>query len=170
MKNKNRLVFFAVLILIGGMACGLAWLRANQRLGRPGIKFAPIPGSVALKIELPEKVLDFASTNITEPEVVLDYLPKDTSYAERLYIAPDGFQVQGTIVLMGADRTSIHNADYCLGGQGFTGKEKFTDQISVAAPQAYQLPVARWNISGVFPQPDGQRAELHGVYIFWFVA
>jgi hypothetical protein len=47
-----------------------------------------------MKIDLPERVLDFTSTNVPEPEVVLGFLPKDTSYAERIYTAPDGFQVQ----------------------------------------------------------------------------
>jgi len=40
------------------------------------------------------------------------------SYAERHYSAPDGFDMTGTLVLMGADRTSIHKPDYCLPGQG----------------------------------------------------
>ena len=71
---------------------------------------------------------------------------------------------------MGADRTSIHNADYCLNGQGFTGREKFVKNISIEGPQPYVLPVAQWNVKGVFPQPDGQKAEVHGVYVFWFVA
>ena len=50
--------------------------------------------------------------------MVLGYLPSDSSYAERHYQSPDGFDVSGTVVLMGTDRTSIHNADYCLRGQG----------------------------------------------------
>jgi hypothetical protein len=120
-------------------------------------------------MDLPARVLDFTSTNIPEPQVVLSYLPQDTSYAERLYTAPDGFEVQGTIVLMGADRTSIHSADYCLTGQGFSGKEKSVVSIPVAG-QSYQLPVARWNVSGTFPTANGQKIEAHGVYVFWFVA
>ena len=69
---------------------------------------------------------------------------------------------------MGANRTSIHNADFCLGGQGFTGKEKLVANIPIDGAQP--LPVARWNIHGVFQQPDGQKADIHGVYVFWFVA
>ena len=63
-----------------------------------------------MKIELPESVLDFTSTNVPEPEVVLGYLPKDTSFADRYYLAPDGFWVNVTIILMG--RT----------GRAFTGR------------------------------------------------
>lgn len=170
MKNQQWLILSVSLVLIAGTACALVWLRANQKLGKPGVVATPIAGKVEMKIELPETAAGFTSTNVPEPEIVSGYLPKDTSYAERLYAAPDGFWVQATVVLMGADRTSIHNADYCLGGEGFTGREKSVVKIPINAAQPYSLPVAKWNVSGVFPEPGGQRAELHGVYVFWFVA
>jgi Protein of unknown function (DUF3485) len=170
MKNQKWIILSVALVLIAGTAVALTWLRANQKLGRPGIKAEAIPGSVMMKINLPERVLDFTSTNVPEPQVVLGYLPPDTSYAERLYIAPDGFWIQATIVLMGADRTSIHNADYCLGGTGFNDRKKSIADISIANPQAEQLPVSRWNLGGIFTQPDGQKIEQHGIYVFWFVA
>jgi len=170
MKNQKWIILLVALVLIAGTAGALTWLRANQKLGRPGIKAEAIPGSVMMKINLPERVLDFTSTNIPEPQVVVGYLPPDTSYAERIYIAPDGFWVQATIILMGADRTSIHNADFCLNGQGFTGRDKFIENIPIDGPQPYLLPVAKWNVSGVFQQPDRQKTERHGIYVFWFVA
>ncbi len=170
MKNQKWIALSVALVLIAGTAAALVWLRANQKLGKPGILATPIAGKVEMKIALPENAAGFTSTNVPEPEIVLGYLPSDTSYAERIYTAPDGFWVQATIVLMGADRTSIHNADYCLSGQGFTGKEKFVEHIPIAGAQPYSLPVARWNVSGVFQQSDGQKVELHGIYVFWFVA
>jgi hypothetical protein len=168
-KIQNWIVFFIALVVMAGTAGGLGWLKTHQKLGRPGIKGTPIPGSVQIKIDLPGRVLDFTSTNMPEPDVVVGYLPKDTSYAERIYTASDGFPVQAAIVLMGADRTSIHNAEYCLGGQGFTGKEKSVVTIPLAGEPAYQLSVAKWNVSGDFAQPDGQRIKRYGVYVFWFV-
>ena len=170
MRNQQWQPFCIALALIVVTAGVLSWSRANQRLGQPGIYATPVPGSVRMNINLPEQVLDFTSTNVPEPQVVLNYLPSDSSYAERIYIAPDGLQVSATIVLMGGDRTSIHNADYCLNGQGFSGREKFVENIPIGRPQPYLLPVARWNIKGVFPQPDGQSVEVHGIYVFWFVA
>ena len=170
MKPNRWLMFGIAFGLIAGTAGALSWSRANQKLGQPGILATPIPGNVMMKIDLPAQVLNYTSTNEPEPPVVLGYLPPDSSYAERIYLAPDGFWVQGTIVLMGADRTSIHNADYCLNGQGFTGREKFVKNIPIEGPQPYVLPVAQWNVKGVFPQADGQRVEVHGVYVFWFVA
>ena len=170
MKHQKWLVFFVALGLMAGTAGALTWLRANQKLGKPGIKAMAIPGSVMMKIELPERVLDFTSTNMPEPEVVVGYLPKDTSYAGRLYTAPDGLQINSTIILMGADRTSIHKPDYCLPGQGWSINEKTVVNIPVAGPQNYQLPVAKWIIGNVYQTPDGQKHEVSGLYVFWFVA
>jgi len=170
MKNQKWIILVVALILIAGTAGALTWLRSNQKLGRPGIKAEAIPGSVMMKINLPERVLDFTSTNMPEPQVVLGYLPPDTSYVESIYTAPDGFWVQATSILMGADRTSIHNAEYCLTGQGFSGLKKSVVAIPIAGPQPYQLPVARWDVSGDFQQPDGRKAKAFGVYVFWFVA
>jgi hypothetical protein len=170
MKNKKWILFSIALALMAGTAFALTWFRAHQKLGRPGIIAGKIPGSVMMKINLPEHVLDFSSTNMPEPQVVLNYLPPDTSYAERIYFAPDGFQAQGTIILMGADRTSIHKPEYCLPGQGWSINEKSVVNLPVAGWQNHQLPVAKWIVGNPFQSPDGQRHEVRGIYIFWFVA
>ena len=120
MKHQKWLILFVALALMAGTVGMLTHLRATQKLGRPGVKATPIPGSVMMKIDLPERVLDFTSTNVPEPEEVLGYLPKDTSFVARYYQAPDGFWTTAAIVLMGADRTSIHRPDYCLPGHGWT--------------------------------------------------
>ena len=170
MKSQKWLIFCIAFGLMAGTAGALSWSRAHQRLGQPGILATPIPGSVMMKIDLPEHVLDFSSTNVPEPEVVLGYLPPDSSYAERLYTAPGGPQVTATIVLMGGDRTSIHKPDYCLPGQGWTIRDKSVVNIPVAGAQNYELPVARWVISNSYATPDGQKQEVSGLYVFWFVA
>jgi Protein of unknown function (DUF3485) len=170
MKSQKWLIFCIAFGLMAGTAGALSWSRAHQRLGQPGILATPIPGSVMMKIDLPEHVLDFTSTNVPEPEVVLGYLPPDSSYAERLYTAPGGPQVTATIVLMGGDRTSIHKPDYCLPGQGWTIRDKSVVNIAVAGAQNYELPVARWVISNSYATPDGQKQEVSGLYVFWFVA
>ena len=170
MKNQKWILFFIALALMAGGAGLLMRLKTHPQLGSPGVQAAPIPGSLAMKIDLPEKILDFSSTNIPEPEVVLGYLPKDTSYAERHYKSADGFEVQATLVLMGADRTSIHNADYCLRGQGLNPDAKSVENISFGGAQPYEMPVSEWKVSGVFQQPGGQKIKVGGVYVFWFVA
>lgn len=169
MKNKWA-IFFIALFLITGTAAALAEFKTHQRLGKPGIKATPIPGRVAMKIELPENVPGFTSTNVPESDVELAYFPKDTSYARRCYQADaGGFPVYATIVMMGADRTSIHKPDYCLPGQGWTIAEKSVVNVPLTGAN-YDLPVAKWLISNSFRLPDGTQQTMHGLYVFWFVA
>ena len=170
MKYQKMLLVVVVAGLMAGTAGVLTWLRSNQRLGKPGIKATPIPGSVAMTLELPAQVLDFTSTNVPEPQVVLNYLPKDTSFAERLYQMPDGFVATATIILMGADRTSIHRPDYCLPGQGWTIDSKTAVNIPISGGHPYELPVMKWVIHNSIQTPDGRKREVSGIYVFWFVA
>ncbi|HXR03510.1 MAG TPA: exosortase-associated EpsI family protein [Verrucomicrobiae bacterium] len=170
-RNQKWLILVAVLALIAATGGALTWLKQHQKLGQPGIKAAAIPGSIAMKIDLPERALDFASTNVPESDVELGYFPKDTSFVERLYTSPDAPSgISATIILMGADRTSIHRPEYCLAGQGFACDEKQVVNIPVEGPQPYQLPVAKWKVSRMVNQPDGQSFKMSGVYVFWFAA
>lgn len=169
LSTQKWLLFAVTLALIGGTAGALTHLKKQQRLGAPGLKATAIPGSVRMKFDLPEKVLDFDSTNVPTAQVVLDYLPPDTSYAQRHYFAPDGAWAMANIILMGADRTSIHRPDYCLPGQGWRIGEKTDVRLPIAGPQPYELPVKRWIIHNTFTGPDGQKQEASGIYVFWFV-
>jgi hypothetical protein len=170
MKNQKWLMLLIVIALMAGTVGALTRLKAHQRLGKPGIKATLIPGSVAMQMDLPERVLDFTSTNVPESEVELGYFPKDTSYVRRLYQAPDGFGVSTTIVLMGADRTSIHRPDYCLPGQGWTIGSKTAVNIPIGGEHPYALPVLKWVAHNSLQTPDGRKQEVSGVYVFWFVA
>jgi len=144
MKPQKWLILLVALVLMAGTAGMLAGLKTHQKLGNPGIKAAPIPGSVRVTIDLPERVLNFTSTNVPESEIELGYFPKDTSYIRRLYQAPDGFEASATIVLMGADRSSIHRPDYCLPGQGWTIVSKQAVNLPISGSQPYELPVMKW--------------------------
>ena len=170
MKHQKWLIFCIAFGMIACTAGALSWSRANQRLGQPGILATPIAGSVMMGIRLPALVLDFISTNVPEPQLVINYLPPDTSYASRMYTGSDGLQVSGTLVLMGGDRTSIHKPDYCLPGQGWTIRDKSVTNITIAANPPYQMPVARWVISNSYQTPDGKKQDVSGLYVFWFVA
>jgi len=170
MKHPKWLIVCIALGMIAGTAGVLNWTRAHQRLGEPGVYASPIPGKVMMTINLPERVLNYTSTNIPEPQLVLDYLPPDTSYAERIYTAPDGFFIQNTVVLMGADRTSIHKPDYCLPGQGWVIKDKAVLNIPIAGAVSYSLPVAKWVLANSYQTPDGKKQPVAGIYVFWFVA
>lgn len=170
MKNPKWTFLTAALILMAGTAVALAWLRANQKLGAPGIKATSIPGQVRMNINLPERVSDFTSTNIPEPDVAINYFPADTSYAERMYFDPNGLRIQSTAILMGTDRSSIHRPEYCLPGQGWSIDKKDIVTIPINDNPSYQLQVARWNLSTTIQQPDGTKETASGIYVYWYVA
>ncbi|HEY2329223.1 MAG TPA: exosortase-associated EpsI family protein [Verrucomicrobiae bacterium] len=168
-STKKWLLFFVALGLMAGTAGVLTWLKAHQQLGAPGLKAAAIPGSVMMKLELPARVLDFTSTNMPESDIVLGYLPKDTSYAQRYYSATNGAWVLANVILMGADRTSIHRPDYCLPGQGWQINERVEVKLPIAGAPSYELPVGKWTVGKTFTAPDGRKQAVSGIYVFWFV-
>ena len=167
--RKKIALFLAALLVIAGTAGAVAWLKAHQRLGAPGLKAEPIPGELAVKLALPERVLDFDSTNVPTAEVVLGYLPKDTSYAQRHYFATNGDWAMANIILMGADRTSIHRPDYCLPGQGWQIREKTEVKLPIGGAHPYELPVYKWVVGKTYTTPEGKEQPISGLYVFWFV-
>lgn len=170
MKSQKTLIFIIVLALIGGSAGALVWLKKNQKLGPPGIRATHVPGSIRMDFDLPEQVPGFTSTKEAQDPTVLEELPKDTSFAQRRYVAPDGFWVNANIILMGMDRTSIHKPEICLPGQGWRIDQKTTVNLPIAGPRPYHLRVARWTITNFMQNADGQKQEIRGLYVFWFVA
>ncbi len=170
MKSRKTVVFVVVLALIAGGGAALTWLKNNQRLGPPGIVATKMPGSIKMNFDLPTNVPDYTSKHEDEDKIVLDTLPKDTSYAQRLYTDTNGFWVNANIILMGTDRTSIHKPEFCLPGQGWRIDDKATASISIQGPHPYRLQVARWTITNFIQNNNGQKQEVRGLYVFWFVA
>jgi hypothetical protein len=170
MKRQKTVFFLVALALIAGTGVLLAQMRAHQRLGRPGVKTLPLAG-LAEKVLLPERVLDYESKELDVPKMVLDYLPKDTSYGQRMYRAPDGFAVQVNVVLMGSDRTSIHKPEFCLSGQGWRIDQDACSQVSLKLerPRPYDLPVMKL-IATQNLEIEGETRTRRGVYLYWFVA
>jgi hypothetical protein len=177
MNRQSKIAFGVALALIASTAVALSRLQAMQRLGTPGVKL--ITQSIYREdgvtigtnaVALPERVLNFESQERPIAKVVSDWLPEDTTYAQRLYQAPDGFWTVVNAVLMGTDRTSIHDPKYCLAGQGFqTLKEEF-DSVSIREPHPYSLPVYKWTVRRDATMPDGTKVPQSALYVFWFVA
>ena len=170
MKNQKWLLLLVALVLMAGAAGALVRLKSFQKLGKPGIKATPIPDTLLMKLDLPESVPDFTSTNVPESAIELGYFPNDTSYVRRLYQSPDGFAATATVILMGADRTSIHKPDYCLPGQGWNIRSKKIASLKIAGATPYELPVSEWVVSNSLKTSDGGKKTVSGIYVFWFVA
>lgn len=165
MKIKEWKVPAAALTLMAAAAVFLSWWSANQRLGKPGIRTTSGGEAGELKIEFPQHVLDYVGEDRLIPDGIRDALPPDTTIAVRDYTATDEFWVRLMGVLMGADRTSIHQPEFCLKGSGFKIIGSELDAISIAVPKPYELPVTilrteRAREGVVYP----------GFYVYWFVA
>jgi hypothetical protein len=170
--NKQKWIILIVAFgLIGGAAGLLTRLQAKQKLGRPGVKTSPIPGSQRLQVELPERVLDCTSEAVEVDTNTLSWLPQDTSFGQRVYKAPDGFQTSVNVVLMGRDRTSLHKTEFCLEGQGWVIDRGATTETTVHLdrPYPYDLPVMKF-ITTKEVTVNGQSVTARGIYVLWFVA
>lgn len=169
-KRQNLILFAVVAGLIGGSAALLTRLKANQRLGPPGLKTVPIPGdNLRVRVQLPEKVLDYESEEIEPQPLVTNTLPRDTSYGQRLYRAPDGFRILVNVVLMGLDRTSLHKPEFCLVGGGWRidSSERLT--IAISRPHLYLLPVTRKLLTRQ-ENIGGYQVTARGIFVYWYVA
>jgi hypothetical protein len=169
--NKQKWIIISLALLLMAATGGLLTrLRANQRLGLPGVKTSVLPGSNRLQVDLPERVLDYESETVPVDKMVLDYLPADTSFGQRMYKAADGFYVNVNVVLMGSDRTSLHKPEFCLGGAGWTIDQGASSETSVhiEQPIAYDLPVMKL-LSSKEVNSQGRKTTVRGVYVYWFV-
>ena len=165
--NRRKVILSVVaLAMIAGTAVLLA--AVPQKLGRPGVKAAEVPGSTRMEIYLPEHVLDFASTNRDLDEKSREMLPADTSTAEKVYYKPGVSSFVSSVVLMGTDRTSIHKAEYCLQGQGLHIDSATTDTVRIAQPQSYDLPVIKIVASGA-QSINGKTITKKCIYVYWYV-
>lgn len=164
---KTGVAALAIMALTAG---AVARLKYHQRLGEPGVRWTPTGEGLRGRLELPERVGEYVSTNVEPSALEWEVLPKDTSLARRLYRAPDGFEVLLGVVLMGTDRTSIHKPEYCLTSQGWQIVGRATTSLTLDRPHSHTLPVRQFTTRRLGQLPDGRQARWSGVYLFWFVA
>ena len=170
--NRQQLTLTIVaLAMMAGAAGALARFNHHHSLGAAGIKTRPTADPLKVEICLPSTVAQFDSREIEADKSMLDYLPPDTSYSQRLYTAPDGFQLMTTAVLMGTDRTSIHKPERCLPGQGWAVDETRSREevVRVEKPRPYNLPVMKL-VATKSAEKDGKMTTARGIYVYWFIA
>ena len=170
MNRQKILLFVTMLVLISGTAAVLAHAKSSQKLGAPGVKTAPLPGSKNLAVLLPADLPGYKSEAIVQSAVVTNQLPQDTSYGQRIYTADDGFQTLANVVLMGSSRASIHKPQICLTAQGWAISDaaSHVDTVHLEKPIAYDLPVMQL-IAAKTVEVNGQKTTQFGVYVYWFV-
>jgi len=173
--TKQKVILAGVALLMIGSAAGLlVRLKANQRLGEPGVRTAPVAGGKNLRVLLPARVLHYASEEIEQEGIVTNTLPADTSYGQRRYLDlanPNDWLLMN-VVLMGADRTSIHKPQYCLEGAGWHIDAAATAEttVRVERPQPYDLPVIKIVSTRQITDAKAQTVTVRGIYVYWFVA
>lgn len=177
----NRRTLPLTLLVLAGIAATFSLLvkvRDHQRLGIPAVRLIGVPligadGRLARtnSIFLPTRVTGFETRTGTVSDQELGFLPPDTSFGRQLYRSQsDDFTVQASVVLMGRDRTSIHQPDFCLTGAGWMIQKKQYTSIRLAGPEARELPVRRFDALLNYSAPDGSPRRTAGVYVFWFAA
>ena len=171
MNRQKWIILIAALGLMGAGAGLLTRLQTSQKLGQPGVKTSPIPGSRRLRVDLPERVLDYTSEVVEVDAKTLGWLPSDTSFGQRRYQAPDGFAIAINVVLMGSDRTSLHKTEFCLEGAGWRIDHSASSETKVRLdrPHPYDLPVTKFILNKEMTD-HGQTFAARGIYVFWFVA
>lgn len=167
MNRQKIFILITVLALIGVTAGLLQRMGGGEKLGLPGVKTRPLPGTGNLEVLLPEQVAGFTSQAMEVSATVRDYLPKDTSFGQRVYQTADGAWIQMYVVLMGTDRTSIHKPQVCLPSQGLTIDRTEVTPILIEKPKPYDLPVVKLTLGNLTVK--GRETPLHGLFIYWFV-
>ncbi|MGB0579094.1 MAG: exosortase-associated EpsI family protein [Limisphaerales bacterium] len=174
MTREKQIVVAATVLLIAMTAGALGYLKRHQKLGEPGVKVVPVPlldenGEQAADqtVFLPPDVDGYRSEALPMQRLVLNELPADTTYGQREYHASDGFRIRISAVLMGADRTSIHQPQYCVTGLGYRIERDEADTIKLV--NGKEVPVRKMLARGEFRGPGDTIIERNQVLVYWFV-
>lgn len=170
MKLREQILLIVGLALILATAAGVLRLQTHRRLGKPGVRAEAVPGSPRMHLDFVTNVPGYEFKEQPPSELMTNGLPKDTSFRQVAYVDAEG-PIQSFVVMMGSDRTSIHQPQYCLTGAGWTIEDSRSEltKVRIDRPRPVDLPVMKLITSRTFEQ-DGRPQKVSGVYVYWFVA
>lgn len=171
MKSKPIILGALTLACMVAAMGVLVKVKSGHKMGEPGVRTRPLAGTANLEVLLPESVPGYKSVAEPEAQIVLDKLPKDTSFGQRLYTALDNKSwAQVNVVLMGSDRSSIHKPQICLTGQGWDCDNQATRReiVRMDKPFPYDLEVNKY-VATKQMELDGKSQTVRGLYIYWYV-
>jgi hypothetical protein len=181
MTRQGWLVLVFVLSLIAASAAYLDRQQSRRALGRPGLVITnesifvhdgtstnPPALWSTNQVFLPGRVLDYESAMGTVRPIAASVLPKDTVFGHRTY-GNSNRVIDCQVILMGADRTSIHKPEGCLQGTGFETISSEKATVPIERPYRYDLPVRRLKIRRNIRDEDGNLHMQSGVFVYWFV-
>jgi len=176
MKQSKWLVLAAALGMMAATGGYLVEVHRHMRLGAPGVKVGPSLlydelGHLAARqgVLLPEAVPGFKSQNLPVTQVELSSLPKDTTFGRKFY-SNGRLNVQTSVVLMGSDRTSIHQPQYCLDAQGWHIEKTDRVLLHMDHPTPYQVPALKLTASREDKNKFNESIQWKGIYVYWFVS
>ena len=187
MKGRAWTAAILALLMMGATAKYLATHHERQRLGPPGVRLVPEPILVfddtnptnpparatnnSHSVFLPPHVPRYYSQEAPVSAMMLQVLPKDTTFGRRFYYRErKDLSIDCQVVLMGADRTSIHQPQFCLQGSGFVTLSSEATTIRISRPHPYDLPVMKLKLRRDGMDKDGNRFATGGMFVYWFVA
>ncbi len=176
--NQRKWILFGVSLgMIAATMVYLAEIRGTQRLGAPGVRVGAVPlrdanGAVVApqSVLLPETILGAKSITVPMTDLELGGLPKDTTFGRRRYLLDRDFEPIIGVVLMGTDRTSIHQPQYCLVGQGWTIDQTEHVPLHMEQPYPYDLTAVKLTTSMLVADGDKHSTIVRGIYVYWFVS
>jgi len=118
-------------------------------------------------MDLPVIVGDYFGKKGEITKVELDLLPKDTEFARRFYEDSHGNQVECSIVLSGAEQSSIHRPEGCLTGQGWTIIGQ--DNIPIPLLSGHKLLARKLSLERRVTDPNGGALTVRAFFVYWFV-
>ena len=150
--RKGVLVWrsMAVLLIAAGVSTTVVISSLSHHMGAAGVK-----------MELPDTVgdaLGFDGSLDREHHL----LPADTEFAKKEYLSESPTPITCEIVLTGIERSSIHRAEACLLGQGWSILSD--EKVSVALATGRKQKLRVLSLSKI---RDGQR--LFGCFLYWYV-
>lgn len=178
--NRARWMVIAVTLgIVAATATLLHRSKSLHRLGLPGLKLVAQPVYDAntnligqITVPLPEKVLNYQSVVVPISTMEVTWLPRDTTFARRFYMASNEPPLLVSVILMGTDRGSIHQPQICLTGQGWQIDKAASrlDTVRVQKPHPYDLPVMKVLSRKTMRDAEGKELSLRSLYVYWFVA
>jgi Protein of unknown function (DUF3485) len=174
--KKSKL--FVLVVALGMMVGAGVYLEIHHQihLSAPGVKvgqgslFDENKHLVAKQcVLLPNVVLGLKGTTLPVTQAELDALPKDTTFGRKQYLEGNNFNVVTSVVLMGTDRTSIHQPQFCLDAAGWHIEQTDRVRLPMDRPYSYEVPALKLTTSRLALNEFKQPIEVRGIYVYWFV-